>query len=102
MVSRLIEEQDVSLEQHCTSKGELHLPPSGQAADGLGLTLIGEADGGEGLDDLLLGCFDALVRNDELEDRGVFLAAIDIVLDVEGADFVGRGEALDLAVGEIR
>jgi hypothetical protein len=61
------------------------------------LTGVIEADGRKGLDDLLLGGEDALVSKNELEDGGVLLAAIDVVLDVERADLVGRREALDLA-----
>ena len=62
------------------------------------LPLIREADGGEGLDDLLLGGLDTRVGQDEVENSGVGLAAVDVVLDVEGADLVRGGETLDLAV----
>ena len=96
VVGRLIEKQDVGLEEHGARKGELHLPATGQGADSLLLALIVEADGGEGLNNLRLAGLDTLVAEDELQDRGVLLAAVDVVLDVEGADLVGRREALDL------
>ena len=98
VVGRLIEEQDVGLEEHGTRERELHLPTTGQGADSLLLALVVEADGGESLDDLRLAGLDTLVAEDELQDRGVLLAAVDVVLDVEGADLVGRRETLDLAV----
>ncbi len=89
MVSGLIEEQDVSPEKHRTSEGEFHLPTTGQTADSLLLALIVEPDGGESLDDLGLSGEDTLVSQYEREDRGIFFAAINVVLDIEGADVVG-------------
>jgi hypothetical protein len=100
MVSRLIEKEDVSLEEHSAGKREFHLPTTGEAANGLALALIGETDGSKSLNDLLLVNHDALVVKNELENRGVLLATIDVVLDVEGANLIRRGEALDLAVGD--
>ena len=64
------------------------------------LPLVIETDGREGLNDLILVSENALVRKDELEDRGILFAAIDVVLDVEGADLVGGWEALDLTVSD--
>jgi len=100
MVSRLIEKEDISLEEHSTSKGQLHLPTTRQATDRLRLTNFIETDSGESLLDLGLSGKDTLVINDELEDRGIFLATIDIVLDVESANLVGGREALDLTIGD--
>lgn len=100
MVSGLVEEQDIGLEEHSASKGELHLPTTGKGANGVSLALIGETDGGEGLDDLLLGDDDTLVGENELKDRGILLGTINVVLDVEGTDLVGGRETLDLAVGD--
>jgi hypothetical protein len=56
------------------------------------------ANGGESLYNLLLVGRDALIRDDELEYRGVFLGAIDVVFNVECPNFIGRWEALDLAI----
>lgn len=98
MVSRLIEQEDIRFEEHRTGEGEFHLPTTGQAANRLSLTLIAEADRGKGGDGLLPGALNALVRDNELKDRCVFLAAVDIMLDVEGADLVRGWEALNLAV----
>ena len=98
VVGRLIEKQDIGLEEHGARKGELHLPATGQGADSLLLTLIVEADGGEGLNDLLLSGLDALVGEDEGKDGGIGLGSVNVVLDVERADLVGGREALNLAV----
>lgn len=100
MVSRLIEKEDVRLEEHSAGKGELHLPTTRKAADSLSLAFIGETDGGEGLDDLLTSSLNTLVADDELEDRGVFLGSIDVVLDVESADLIRGGETFNLAIGD--
>ena len=100
MVSGLIEKEDVSLEEHGTGKCELHLPTTRETANGLGLTLIRETDGSKSLNDLRLADQDALVVKDELKNRGVLLAAINVVLDVKSADLIGRWEALNLAVGD--
>jgi len=64
------------------------------------LALIVEAERLEGLDDLLLVAENALVLEDKLEDRGVGVRTVNVVLDVKGANFVGRREALDLAIGD--
>ena len=98
MVRRLVEEENVGLEEHGASKRELHLPTTRERTNGVLLALVSETDRGEGLDDLLLGHNDALVREDEVKDRGVLLRAVNVVLDVERADLVGRRETLDLAV----
>ena len=97
VVSGLVEQEDVSLEEHGTGQCELHLPTTRQTANGLLLPLIGEADGSESLNDLLLGRLDALVGEDEVKDGGVGLATVDVVLDIERADLVGGREALNLA-----
>lgn len=94
------EQQDISLEQHGTRQRELHLPTTRQAANSARLPLLVEADAAERLDDLLATSLDTLVAQDEGKDRGLLLGTIDIVLDVEGTDDVGGGEALDLAVGD--
>ena len=98
VVGRLIEQEDVSAEEHGAGERELHLPTTREGADRGLLALIGETDGRERLDDLLAGRLNTLVRDDELEDRGILLATVNVVLDVEGADLVGGREALDLAV----
>ena len=98
VVGRLIEQKDVSLEEHRTSERELHLPTTGERADGLRLPLIGEADGSKRLNDLLPAGLDTLVGADKLEDGGVLLATIDVVLNVERTDLVGGREALDLSM----
>jgi hypothetical protein len=98
MVSGLIQQEDVGLEQHRSGKSELHLPTTGQAGDRLGLTLITETDRGKGGNGLLPGALDTLVGDDELENGGVLLASVDVVLNVEGAYLIGGREAFDLTV----
>ena len=68
MVSGLIEQQDISLEEHSAGQRELHLPTTGQAANGLLLTLVAETDRRESLDTLLMSGLDTLVTEDKLED----------------------------------
>ena len=97
MVGRLVEQEDVGLEEHRTGERELHLPATRERADGLSLALVGEADGRERLDGPLASRLDTLIGADELQNGGV-PGAVDVVLDVEGADLVGGREALDLAV----
>ena len=44
MVSRFIEEKDVSPEEHGSGEGKLHLPTTRQTANCLSLTFIGESN----------------------------------------------------------
>lgn len=57
-----------------------------------------EADGLKRLLDLSLLGGDALVSEDKLQDGRVLLASVDVVLDVESADFIRGGEAFNLTV----
>jgi len=64
------------------------------------LALIVEANSGEGLDDLSLSGLDARVADNELQNSGVLLAIIDIVLDVERANFFRGRETLNPSIGD--
>jgi hypothetical protein len=66
------------------------------------LSLVAETDGGKRFLDLSLVGKHALIVQDELEDRGVSLGAINIMLNIEGMDLlrVEVGEAFDLTVGD--
>ena len=97
MVGRLIEQEDVGLEEHSAGKRELHLPTTRERTNSMSLTNIIETDGTKSLDDLLARSLDTLIAEDELENRDGLLGTIDIVLDVEGADLVRGREALNLA-----
>ncbi len=92
VVSGLIEEENVGLEQDSTGKGDLHLPTTGETGDGRVLTGIVEADLVEGLDGLLTGHAEVLIGKDELENSDLTLGSIEIVLDVPGADLFGEGK----------
>jgi hypothetical protein len=98
VVGGLIEEEDIGLEEDGASEGELHLPSSGERSDGGLLALGGEADGLEDGAALGLGLENTLVLDDERDDGVLGLVSVDIVLDVEGADLVGRRESLNLSV----
>lgn len=98
MVGGLIEEENIGLEENGASESELHLPSSGEGSDGGLLALGGETDGLEDLAALGLGLEDTLVLDDERDDGVLGLVSVDIVLDVEGADLVGRRESLNLSV----
>ena len=65
MVSGLVKQENISFEQHSTGKGKLHLPTTGQRADGVLLTLITETDGSQSLDDLSLISEDTFVAKDK-------------------------------------
>jgi hypothetical protein len=100
MVSRLIKQENVSPEKHGPSKSELHLPTTRKRSDSLLLTFVGETNRGKGLYDFGLVSQDTLVGKDELENTGVFLTTVNVVLDVEGPDFIRGWETFDLAVGD--
>lgn len=100
MVSRLIEKEDIGLEQHGAGKGKLHLPTTRKGSNRLSLALIRESDRGKGLDDLLATDENASIREDELKYGGALLAAVNVVFDVESADLIRGGETLNLAVGD--
>jgi hypothetical protein len=97
MVSGLIEQEDIGPKQHCPSQGKFHLPTTGQATDRLCLTPISKADRGQRFNNFSLGSKDALVCENELQDGRVFLAAVNVVFNVERPDFIGRRETLNLA-----
>ena len=99
VVGRLVEQQDVGLHQHRARERELHLPASGERRDGRGLHLVGEADGSEDARDLVAGRGggreDGLVVDDEVDDGGLGLGRVDVVLDVDlgvGEFFGGKRE----------
>ncbi|CAG8698874.1 16981_t:CDS:2, partial [Acaulospora colombiana] len=100
VVSRLIEQENVSLEEHCTGKCKLHLPTTREGADRVSLPLVIETNRGEGVNDFLPFSENALVREDKVEDGGRLFASVNVVLDVESADLFGGWEALDLAIGD--
>jgi hypothetical protein len=78
VVSQLIKQKDVGLEQHHASKCKLHLPTTREGSNGRLLAVTVEANRFENLNDLLLGVKDALIREDTLKNRSVFLGAIDV------------------------
>ena len=91
MVSGLIEQEDVSPEEHSTSESKLHLPTTRETTDSLRSSL--KPTDREGLPDLRLFSKDTLVIENELQDRSILLTSVNIVLDIESADFV-RGRNL--------
>jgi len=98
MVGWLIEQEDIGLEQHGTGESQLHLPATRETSYGISLALIVEAYRGKGRDNLSLVREDTLVTQDEVKDGGLSLRPVDIVLDVEGSDYVWGWETLDLTV----
>ena len=98
VIGGFVEEKDVGLEEHGASESELHLPTTRERAVRVGLALIGETDRGKSLNHLSFISEDALVGEDKLEDGGRLLATVNVVLDVESADDVGRRESFHLAV----
>ncbi|GJC84785.1 hypothetical protein ColLi_07624 [Colletotrichum liriopes] len=102
VVGRFVEQQDIGALEHGTGQSQLHLPSTRQRADLVGLATVravGEAELGENLDDLLATTGgDLRVLQDKVQDANVRILAL-VVLDVDGAKDILRGEALQLAVG---
>ena len=98
MVGRFIEEKDIGFEEDSTSEGELHLPSSRKGTDGSLLTFTSETDSLEDISALLLSLENTGILDNERDDRVLGLVTIDIVLDVESSDLVGRRETFDLTV----
>ena len=88
VVSRLVKEKNVGLEEHCSGQSQLHFPTSRQATNCILLAFVVETDRGEGVDDLCFRRKDTFVGQNELQDRSVGIATVDIMLDVEGTDLV--------------
>lgn len=103
VVGRLIEEENVGTDQHGSGKLELHLPSSGKRTDGILLLLLREADLEEGSGNALHGRAlgdEVGVGGDEVDDGRSSVLSLEGVLDHDGLDLVGSGEALDLAVSD--
>mmetsp|Transcript_14411 Transcript_14411/g.33641 ORF Transcript_14411/g.33641 Transcript_14411/m.33641 type:complete len:660 (-) Transcript_14411:30-2009(-) len=103
MVGRLVEQQNVGVLQHGAGQRELHAPATGEGGDGVAEHLVGEAHGLHDAGDLLAGgaaLLDALVSEHVLEADELGHLALNISLDEDRAQLGGRGESLDLAVGD--
>lgn len=98
MVGRLVEQQDIGSEQDGSGKGELHLPSTGERADGVLLLSLIETDRLKGRSDLLGSTEKSLVSKDPVDNGDLLLGTIDIVLNVESSDLLGRWETFDLVV----
>jgi hypothetical protein len=100
MIGRLVEQQDIGLEQDSSGKSELHLPTTGKRSDTSNLLLGVETNSLEGLDDLLGGSQESLVGKNPVLDRDLGLGTIDIVLNVESSDLGWWRETIDLVVDD--
>jgi len=98
MVSRFIEEENVSFEEHSTNKSRPHLHTPGEITDGLTLTGFIETSSSKGLFDLRFTGLNTIVLNDELENRSIRLTTIQVMGYREGTDLVRRRETFNLAV----
>jgi len=100
MVGGLVQKQDIGVHQHGTGQLELHLPTTGKGTDGLLLLLLVESNGLEHLNDgLLVEVLELLVVEDEGQDGEVSILSLEVVLDEDGTELIGRGEALELTIG---
>ena len=94
VVGGLIEEENVRLHEDGAREGELHLPATGESHDGALDHALGELEGEEGTLHILRGDtvgLDDFVVEDKLDDGHLVLVALDVVLDVHGAELIGRG-----------
>jgi hypothetical protein len=102
VVSRLVKEKDISLQQHGAGQSQLHLPSTGQGTDLLGLTTLwtsSEADFGQDLGDTLTTCgSDGRILGNKLEDADISVLTL-VVLDEAGLEHILGWETLKLAVG---
>jgi hypothetical protein len=73
MIGRLIEQQDIGLEQDSSGKSELHLPTTGKRSDTGNLLLGVESDILKSLDDLLGASLESLVGKNPVLDRDLGL-----------------------------
>ena len=67
----------------------------------MSLALVVKTNRGEGRDDLKFVGEDTLVTQDKLEDGSVSLRTIDVVFNVEGSDYIGRRETLNLTIEKL-
>ncbi|RUP48431.1 hypothetical protein BC936DRAFT_144571 [Jimgerdemannia flammicorona] len=100
MVSGLVKQENVGVLEDGAGERELHLPTTRQGADGRLEHGIGEPDTLERLDDLVTVLAGELwVVDNEVDDGSLGVRAVDVMLDVDGAElFLGR-ETFDLLVG---
>ena len=97
VVRRLVEEQEIGVQEHGARERELHLPAARQVADGLVDELLRELH----LEELLADLLAAERREDrlleaEVDRRRVRVRAVDVVVDEAGAELhelLGAGEA---------
>jgi len=98
MVGRLVQQQDIGVHQHGTSQLQLHLPTTGKGTDGLLLLLLIETDRLEHVNNgLTLEVLNVLIVEDEGDDGKIGILSLQVVLDKDGLELIGRGEALELA-----
>mmetsp|Transcript_5929 Transcript_5929/g.20180 ORF Transcript_5929/g.20180 Transcript_5929/m.20180 type:complete len:1091 (-) Transcript_5929:63-3335(-) len=103
VVGGLVEEEDVGAHEHGAGERELHAPAAREGVHAVAAHLLVEAHGHEHLLDVLagdVGGLDAGVGEDVVDAGEVGELALDVSLDEDGAELVGGGEALDLAVGD--
>ena len=101
VVRRLVEEQEIGVQEHGARERELHLPAARQVADGLVDELLRELH----LEELLADLLAAERREDrlleaEVDRRRVRVGAVDVVVDEAGAELhelLGAGEARERA-----
>ena len=98
MVGRLVQQQDVGLEQDGTGQSQLHLPSTGQGTDRDLLLDVVKPDVPQGGLDVLGRSQQSLVGEHPVDDRDISLGTIDIVLNVESSNDRRVGETLDLVV----
>ena len=101
VVRRLVEEQEIGVQEHGARERELHLPAARQVADGLVDELLRELH----LEELLADLLAAERREDrlleaEVDGRRVRVGTVDVVVDEAGAELhelLGAGEARERA-----
>jgi hypothetical protein len=100
MVGRLIKQQDIGLSEDGSGKSQLHLPSTRQRGDGHSGHLVSEQEVKQLLSDLLLST-DGLTGglSDVVDNVGVGVGTVNVVVDEDSSTLLLGGETLDLTVG---
>mmetsp|Transcript_12146 Transcript_12146/g.21868 ORF Transcript_12146/g.21868 Transcript_12146/m.21868 type:complete len:547 (-) Transcript_12146:594-2234(-) len=100
MVGGLIQQQNVRSDHHRASERQLHLPPTRQTGDRLVQKLVIKANRAQNLLRLLrVHPLQLRLLQRVLQHAKILLLRVNVVLHVDRLQLRGRGEALELVIG---
>ena len=100
VVGRLVEQEDLGLEENSSGKSKLHLPTARKRTNGVLLLDFVETDRFESGLNFLRGGEQSLVTQNPVKNGDLSLGTVDVVLNVESSNFGGGREALNLIVDD--